>query len=163
MSNNCFDEHDFASLAGYLLGSVVQSCCSSAASAEDVSFSTTAVGTVLVHCAQGVSRSAAVLVGYLMHHTRISYTEALAKAQQARSVVNPNEGFVLQLRKFERLNCNPSLWSGWDQQKLERSLREGSVSGRRAVQGLSDMIRRFHVHDVNDDDSTVFCDTMVML
>lgn len=119
-------------------------------------------GKVLVHCAQGVSRSAAVLIGYLMHHTRISFTEALAKAQQARPVVNPNEGFVLQLRKFERLNCNPSLWSGWDEQRLARALKANSVSGRRAVQGLSDVIRRFHVRDLNTDESTVFNDTTVM-
>lgn len=98
-----------------------------------------------------------------MKHSRIAYTEALKQVQQARPVVNPNMGFVLQLQKFERLNCNVNLWSGWDQQRLEKALRQNSVSGRRAVQGLSDIIRRFHVHDLEDDDSTVFCDLSVML
>lgn len=119
-------------------------------------------GTVLVHCAQGISRSAAVVIGYLMNHSRMTYTAALAQVQQARPVVNPNEGFVLQLQKFGHLNCNPKLWSGWNEERLEKALRESSVSGRREVRGLSDMIRRFHV-SADEDDSTVFCDTSVML
>jgi hypothetical protein len=36
------------------------------------------------------------------------------------------------------------------------------VSGRRVVHGFSDVIRRFHVHNLTDDD-TVFFDSTVML
>ena len=78
------------------------------------------------------------------------------------AVVDPNEGFDLQLREFERINCDLNAWKGWDKQRLERCFRRHHVSGRRVVHGFSDVIRRFHVHSLTDDD-TVFFDSTVML
>lgn len=119
-------------------------------------------GAVLVHCAQGMSRSGAICIGYVMWRERLSYDTALAHVQDARPVVSPNDGFVLQLREFERLGCNLAAWRGWDKQMLERCFRRSNVSGRRVVHGFSDVIRRFHVHNLTDDD-TVFFDSTVML
>lgn len=96
-----------------------------------------------------------------MWRERLSYDTALAHVQQARPVVDPNEGFTLQLKEFERLNCNFELWGGWDKQRLERCFKRCHVSGRRVVHGYSDVIRRFHVHSLTDDD-TVFFDSTVM-
>lgn len=125
-------------------------------------FSTPPAGGVLVHCAQGVSRSAAVLTAYLMSHARFSFDTALSHVQQARPVADPNQGFRLQLQEFERLGCCCESWAGWDRQRFERCFKSSSVSGRRAVHGMADLIRRFHVHDVCDDD-LVFCDSTVIL
>jgi hypothetical protein len=80
-------------------------------------------GCVLVHCAQGMSRSGTICIGYLMWRERLSRETALAHVQQARPVVDPNEGFDLQLREFERMNCDLSSWKGWDKQRLEQCFR----------------------------------------
>eukprot|EP00775_Hariotina_reticulata_P009813 gene9813-9971_t len=119
-------------------------------------------GAVLVHCAQGMSRSGTIAIGYLMWRERLSYETALAHVQQARPVVDPNEGFTLQLQEFERISCDLGAWKGWDKQRLERCFRRHNVSGRRVVHGFSDVIRRFHVHSLTEDD-TVFFDSTVML
>lgn len=56
--------------------------------------------TVLVHCAQGVSRSGAVVVGYLMSRFGITYDAALALSQTNRDIVRPNTNFEQQLRRI---------------------------------------------------------------
>jgi hypothetical protein len=109
-----------------------------------------------------MSRSGTIAIGYLMWRERLSYETALAHVQQARAVVDPNEGFTLQLQEFERISCDLAAWKGWDKQRLERCFRRHSVSGRRVVHGFSDVIRRFHVHSLTEDD-TVFFDSTVML
>lgn len=54
---------------------------------------------VLVHCAAGVSRSAALVIHYLMRaHHALTYDMALAWLQTVRHVVQPNRGFERQLR-----------------------------------------------------------------
>lgn len=59
-------------------------------------------GKVLVHCNAGVSRSSAILIGYLMSKRGYSYEEALEKTKKARSCVCPNFGFAEQLRRMNR-------------------------------------------------------------
>lgn len=59
-----------------------------------------AYGNVLVHCMAGVSRSASMVIAYIMRKQRKSYQEAFAIAKERRAKVNPNEGFVVQLLKF---------------------------------------------------------------
>jgi hypothetical protein len=97
-----------------------------------------------------------------MTHARFSFDTALSHVQQARAIVDPNQGFRLQLQEFERLGCCCESWTGWDKLRYERCFKSSSVSGRRAVHGMADLIRRFHVHDVCDD-STVFSDSSCIL
>jgi len=59
-------------------------------------------GGVLIHCMAGASRSATVLLSYLMKNHDLSFEKALELARKARSVVAPNEGFVKQLQKYEK-------------------------------------------------------------
>ena len=59
-------------------------------------------GSVLVHCHFGVSRSATVVLAYLMHRCRIPLKQAHNLVQQRRSQIQPNKGFWKQLRTFER-------------------------------------------------------------
>lgn len=56
---------------------------------------------ILVHCNAGVSRSPAIVIAYLMIHTKLSYDEAYNKVKEARSCIRPNDGFVKQLRSIE--------------------------------------------------------------
>lgn len=48
---------------------------------------------VLIHCMAGVSRSASVLIYFLMKERGLSYDQALDFVRQSRPIVNPNEGF----------------------------------------------------------------------
>lgn len=58
-------------------------------------------GTVLVHCARGVSRSAAIVIGYLMHAKHMSYEEAYyGVVRKARPCALPNVNFSKQLQEW---------------------------------------------------------------
>lgn len=57
---------------------------------------------VLVHCRMGRSRSAAIVVGYLIRHYGFSFARALDLVRGSRPSVNINEGFVQQLREQEQ-------------------------------------------------------------
>jgi len=70
-------------------------------------------GKILVHC-DGTkkkvgrqSRGSAILIGYLMKSQKIKYSQALKQVQTARKrmfqkKVDPNHGFVQQLKKMEK-------------------------------------------------------------
>jgi hypothetical protein len=50
--------------------------------------------------AMGKSRSATVVIAYLMQEHNISPSEALSHVRQARSICEPNEGFMKQLELY---------------------------------------------------------------
>lgn len=53
---------------------------------------------ILVHCRQGVSRSATIVCAYLMSlHTDWSPEETVSFVRKSRAVADPNEGFIFQL------------------------------------------------------------------
>lgn len=53
---------------------------------------------ILVHCNAGVSRSASVIIGYLILVEGYSYVEAYNIVKNARNCIQPNTGFEKQLR-----------------------------------------------------------------
>lgn len=57
---------------------------------------------VLIHCFAGVSRSTTILISYLIKYRKMSYAQALTLVRRRRPIVNPNEGFVKQLRYYEK-------------------------------------------------------------
>jgi predicted protein tyrosine phosphatase len=59
-------------------------------------------GAVLVHCMVGSSRSATIVIAYLMCHRRMSLLEAFSLVISRRSVVDPNDGFRCQLMDLEK-------------------------------------------------------------
>lgn len=50
-----------------------------------------------------MSRSATVVLAYLMKNHHWPYEAALSFLRWKRSIVNPNEGFAAQLKQFERM------------------------------------------------------------
>jgi len=61
---------------------------------------------VLVHCAQGVSRSVSVVAAFLISQYGWSPAEAIQYIQTKRRIAEPNPGFVGQLLEYaERLRC----------------------------------------------------------
>jgi len=55
---------------------------------------------VLVHCFQGVSRSATVVCAYIVATTYMTASESIAYVQSKRSIVCPNLGFRNQLQAW---------------------------------------------------------------
>ncbi|MED6261611.1 hypothetical protein AMECASPLE_022904 [Ameca splendens] len=58
-------------------------------------------GRSVVYCKNGRSRSATICIAYLMKHRKLTLTEALQRVKTARHVVDPNPGFMSQLRRYE--------------------------------------------------------------
>ncbi|CAG9317896.1 unnamed protein product [Blepharisma stoltei] len=58
-------------------------------------------GKVLVHCFQGVSRSATVVIAYLMKFHNMRYSDAFEHVRHTREIIDPNFGFRRQLEEFE--------------------------------------------------------------
>ena len=80
-------------------------------------------GAVLVHCAAGISRSATVVIGYLILHENHSLRSAFAHVYERRSCIWPNEGFLASLvtLEVEVRGGQPSIsateydqWGDWD-------------------------------------------------
>ena len=51
----------------------------------------------------GKSRSATVVIAYLMQEHNISPSEALSHLRQARSICEPNDGFMKQLELYAEM------------------------------------------------------------
>ncbi|KAF7366183.1 Dual specificity protein phosphatase 12-like isoform X1 [Mycena venus] len=69
----------------------------------------TAQEAVLVHCYQGVSRSATIVAAYLMaSHPPLHDDDsaALAFLRARRPIVHPNSGFLAQLALYGRCGCD---------------------------------------------------------
>ena len=56
-----------------------------------------------VHCMCGISRSSTIVIAYLMWKTHATYNEAYFFVKNRRRYISPNEGFVQQLKIFEKL------------------------------------------------------------
>ena len=69
-------------------------------------------GKVVVHCMAGVSRSASIILAYLVKYRNMTLREAFKHTRDRRSIVHPNFGFFRQLIDFEReirISCEPSV------------------------------------------------------
>ena len=58
---------------------------------------------VFVHCAAGESRSATIVIAYLMWKNKMSFDKAYNFVKSKRSRIYPNFGFREQLQMFENL------------------------------------------------------------
>ena len=58
---------------------------------------------VLVHCMAGASRSATIVIAYVMWINKMKYEDVLNFVMLLRPIVYPNNGFREQLKMFEKL------------------------------------------------------------
>lgn len=89
---------------------------------------------ILVHCAQGVSRSVAVVMAFLMQYRNMSLIDAFNTIKKSRPFIMPNHGFVEQLRCFEA-----SLRSGVPLIPRPRFSMTDVSSSRRATSAASSL------------------------
>ena len=59
-------------------------------------------GNVLVHCHAGVSRSSTILIAYIMKYKEMKLDKVLELIRSKREKVNPNNGFIKQLKEYEK-------------------------------------------------------------
>ena len=57
---------------------------------------------IYIHCAMGISRSASVVIGYLMKKNKMKYNDTYNFVQSKRPQIEPNFGFCCQLMQFEQ-------------------------------------------------------------
>ena len=57
---------------------------------------------VLVHCQAGISRSATVVIAFLMKHEGLTLNDAYKLVKEKRPVISPNINFMGCLVKFEK-------------------------------------------------------------
>jgi len=62
-------------------------------------------GHVLLHCEQGISRSATLVLAFLMQSEQMQATTALAELKTIRPIACPNKGFWEALIQWEALLC----------------------------------------------------------
>ena len=60
-------------------------------------------GICLVHCKLGVSRSTTFVIAYLMKYANLTTDEAFEFVKNKRSSIKPNDGFMRQLRMYEKI------------------------------------------------------------
>ncbi|KAJ6247129.1 mkpa protein [Anaeramoeba flamelloides] len=54
-------------------------------------------GSILVHCVAGISRSAAIVIAYLMHKKGLNYDDAYKLVKEKREIISPNLSFQQSL------------------------------------------------------------------
>ncbi|XP_034663839.1 dual specificity protein phosphatase MPK-4 [Drosophila subobscura] len=62
-------------------------------------------GIVLVHCYFGVSRSSSTVIAYMMKRHNLNFQPAFELVKAKRRFVQPNSGFINQLKLFRRMGC----------------------------------------------------------
>ena len=55
---------------------------------------------ILIHCVLGMSRSASLVIYYLMKEKGWDYDTCINKILEKRPFVNPNAGFIQQLKEY---------------------------------------------------------------
>jgi Dual specificity phosphatase, catalytic domain len=89
----------------------------------------------LVHCARGISRSAAVCSAWLVSAKGYSVAESLRLIRTVRQDVNPNLGFLAGLKAIEK--CNGDIYRAHERLNKSRIIKKEKEPGE---------------HDVIDDD-----------
>ncbi|KAK6181694.1 hypothetical protein SNE40_009500 [Patella caerulea] len=104
-------------------------------------------GKILVHGNAGISRSASLVIAYVMEKFGISYRKAFLFVQQKRFCINPNEGFAQQLIEYEPIyRARLSLQNGQISSQmglLKRKTRDDEEEERSCDQSLLSYPRMF--------------------
>ena len=70
---------------------------------EAFEFIDSSIKNIYIHCIMGISRSATIVIAYLMYKNKMKYEQAFDFVKSKRKEINPNSGFREQLIKFEKI------------------------------------------------------------
>lgn len=70
--------------------------------ADVFEFIDSAKGNILIHCMKGNSRSATLVIAYIMRKFDVPFKSAYNYVKSRRPTINPNSGFLLQLEEYEK-------------------------------------------------------------
>ncbi len=56
---------------------------------------------ILVHCVSGISRSASIVIAYIMDKYKMNYDQAFSYVKTKRTTIRPNTNFVEQLNNLQ--------------------------------------------------------------
>jgi protein-tyrosine phosphatase len=65
---------------------------------------------LIFSCAQGISRSASVIIAYVMVEMKMGYEKAFNFVKSKREIICPNNSFRQQLMNFENKNKNCTIF-----------------------------------------------------
>ena len=57
---------------------------------------------ILIHCVSGISRSASIVIAYMMTKHKINYEQAFTYVKSRRSNIRPNSNFINQLNMISK-------------------------------------------------------------
>lgn len=57
---------------------------------------------ILIHCYAGISRSATIVIAYLIKRYKMTYEDAHRFVLKKRDVIDPNFGFIIQLMFYQK-------------------------------------------------------------
>lgn len=112
-------------------------------------------GTVLVHCWAGVSRSATIVITYLMQKHGISMMQATDLVRQQRWFINPNPGFKTQMKRWER---EISSQAHKPQQEESKIMASGNAA---ALPILAEMVQNARSMSTTYQDQTRHADNVL--
>ena len=99
-------------------------------------------GVVLVHCFYGKSRSATIVTAFLMQKYQIGVEIAIQRVKSKRSSVNPNPGFMAQLRLWEamkfRLESNCLRYKMYKLHIVSEKIRKSKILSKETVSSVID-------------------------
>ncbi|KAJ6219575.1 hypothetical protein RDWZM_005387 [Blomia tropicalis] len=93
----------------------------------------------VVHCFAGVSRSATLVIAYLIRYKKMSLEKAFRHTKSARSVINPNIGFLEQLSRYEAKIHGESNISPWQE------CTQNGITKRLPVFIIADYLDEYHI------------------
>jgi hypothetical protein len=76
---------------------------------------------VLVHCVVGMSRSASMIIAYLMKYHKMNLISAFRYTKFKRPIINPNPSFMKQLKQYELLLSGKPI-------NIEKAAKFGDIS-----------------------------------
>jgi hypothetical protein len=88
----------------------------------------------------GISRSATVVIAYLIATTKMTPHEALATVRARRTIVRPNRGFMSQLQQYHSSHSNSlqaELAAAEGQQRPDKKSSEGKREKQKASWGYN--------------------------
>jgi hypothetical protein len=68
---------------------------------EFISESQKTNSNILIHCVSGISRSASIVIAYIMDKEKINYDQAFSYVKTKRAAIRPNTNFVDQLNNLQ--------------------------------------------------------------